>query len=53
MSAAPKSRPKIEDGHSRFLTTRQMKANDKGYIGYDTIWESFHKVQEYQTPKKP
>ena len=53
MSAAPSTRPKIADGHSRFLTTRQKEANDKGYVGYDTIWESFQKVQEYQTPKKP
>ena len=53
MSAQPSTRPKIADGHSRFLVTRQKEANDKGYIGYDTIWESFQKVVEYKTPKRP
>ena len=53
MSEQSSTRLKIADGHSRFLITRQMKENDKGYIGYDTIWESFHKVVEYKTPKRP
>ena len=53
MSDAPKTRPKVPDGKSRFLTTRQMQANEKGYVGYDTIWESFQKVVPYTTPKKP
>ncbi len=53
MSEQSTTRPKIADGHSRFLTTRQKEANEKGYIGYDTIWESFHKVVEYKTPKRP
>ena len=53
MSGQPKTRPKVPEGKTRFLTTRQKEANDKGYVGYDTIWESFHKVAEYTTPKKP
>jgi len=53
MSGQPKSRPKVPDGHARFLTTKQMKPNDKGYVGYETIWESFQKEVPYETPKKP
>jgi len=53
MSDAPKTRPKVPDGKSRYLTTRQMAANEKGYVGYDTIWESFQKEVPYTTPKKP
>jgi hypothetical protein len=48
-----KARPKVPEGQSRFLRTRQKEANDKGYVGYETIWDSFQKVSEYQTPKKP
>lgn len=44
---------KVPDGHSRFLTTRQMPANEKGFVGYETIWETFQKVAEYKTPKQP
>jgi len=43
MSDAPKTRPQVPEGKTRFLTTRQKPANEKGYVGYDTIWESFHK----------
>ena len=53
MSDAPKARPKVPEGKSRFLTTTQMKANDKGYVGYKTTWEAFQKEVPYQTPKKP
>ncbi len=53
MSEAPKARPKVPEGKSRFLTTRQMPANEKGYVGYETIWESFQKEVHYTTPKKP
>jgi len=53
MSEQASTRLKIADGHSRFLITRQKEANEKGYIGYDTIWESFQKVSEYKTPKRP
>ena len=53
MSDAPKTRPEVPDGKSRFLTTTQMKANEKGYIGYKTTWEAFHKEVPYKTPKKP
>jgi hypothetical protein len=53
MSGQPTSRPKVPEGKSRFLLTRQKKANEKGFVGYETIWESFQKEQEYQTPKRP
>jgi hypothetical protein len=50
---APAKRPEVPEGKSRFLTTRQKEANEKGYVGYDTIWESFQKEVPYTTPKKP
>ena len=53
MSGQPTSRPKVPEGKSRFLVTRQKEANEKGFVGYETIWESFQKVAEYQTPKRP
>ena len=53
MSEAPKTRPKVPEGKSRYLTTRQMPANKNGYVGYETIWESFQKEVPYTTPKKP
>jgi hypothetical protein len=30
-----------------------MPPNEKGFVGYETIWESFQKEVEYKTPKKP
>jgi hypothetical protein len=53
MSAAPKTRPKVPEGKTRFLTTTQMTANEKGYVGYTTTWDSFQKEVPYSTPKKP
>ena len=53
MSEQQNTRPEVPEGESRFLKTRQLKANDKGYVGYETIWESFQKEAEYETPKKP
>jgi len=53
MSDAPKSRPKVPEGKSRYLTTRQKEPNEKGYVGYDTIWESFQKERPYTPPKRP
>lgn len=48
-----KPRPQVPDGHSRFVVTRQKQPNDKGFVGYDVIWESFQKEAKYQTPKRP
>lgn len=53
MSAAPKSRPKVPEGKARYLTTRQKQPNEKGFVGYDTIWESFQKEAKYSKPKRP
>lgn len=53
MSDAPKERPKVPEGKSRFVTTRQKAPNDKGFVGYETSWEPFQKEVPYSTPKKP
>jgi len=53
MSEQKKERPKVPTGHADFLTTRQLAANEKGFVGYETIWESFQKEAEYKTPKRP
>lgn len=53
MSDAPKTRPVVPDGVTKYVTTRQMKANEKGFVGYETEWKPFQKEVEYQTPKKP
>lgn len=44
---------KVPDGHTLYLTTRQMAPNEKGFVGYETIWKSFQKEVPYQTPKTP
>jgi hypothetical protein len=53
MSEQPKTRPKVPEGQTSYLKTRQREPNEKGFVGYDTIWESFQKEAEYTTPKKP
>lgn len=53
MSEEKKERPRVPEGKSRYLTTRQMKANEKGFVGYETIWEPRQKEVEYETPKRP
>lgn len=53
MSAQPQTRPKVPEGKIKYLVTRQKEANDKGFVGYDTIWEPMQKVTEYVTPKRP
>lgn len=44
---------KVPEGKSRFLTTRQMQPNEKGFVGYETVWEPAQKEAEYKTPKRP
>jgi len=34
-------------------TTRQMPPNEKGFVGYETVWAPFQKEVEYKTPKQP
>jgi hypothetical protein len=53
MSGQPSKRPKVPEGKARFLVTRQKKANEKGFVGYETIWEPFQKEAEYTKPKRP
>lgn len=53
MSDAKKERIKVPAGKTKYVTTTQMPANEKGYIGYETEWVSFQKEVEYKTPKKP
>jgi hypothetical protein len=47
------TRPKVPDGKARYVVTRQKEANEKGFVGYETIWEPFQKEIEYVTPKRP
>ena len=44
---------KVPEGKTRYLTTRQKKPDEKGFVGYETIWEPFQKEVKYTTPKKP
>jgi hypothetical protein len=44
---------KVPDGHTRYVTTRQLAPTEKGFVGYETIWEPFQKEAEYETPKQP
>jgi hypothetical protein len=53
MSEQSKTRPEVPEGKARFVTTRQKKPDEKGFVGYETTWESFQKVAEYTTPKRP
>ena len=53
MSEPTKTRPKVPEGKARFFITRQKAPNEKGYVGYETIWEPFQKEVKYTTPKKP
>lgn len=53
MSEKPQTRPKIPDGKADRVTTRQKKANKEGFVGYETVWEPFHKESEYKTPQTP
>lgn len=53
MSAPPKTRPKVPEGRSRFLLTKQKSPNEKGFVGYETIWDSFQKEAPYSKPKQP
>ena len=53
MSEEKKPAAKVPDGQSRFVTTRQMAPNAKGFVGYETVWKPFQKETEYKTPKRP
>jgi len=44
---------KVPDGHTPYYTTRQMAPNEKGFVGYETVWKPFQKEVPYKTPKQP
>jgi hypothetical protein len=44
---------KVPDGKARFFETRQMEPNEKGFVGFETVWEPFQQEAEYETPKRP
>lgn len=43
----------VPDGVTPYYVTRQMEPNEKGFVGYETIWEPFQKEVPYETPKRP
>lgn len=53
MSNPSKTRPEVPEGEAEYVKTRQMKANEKGFVGYETVWETFQEEVEYETPKAP
>ena len=53
MSEPKKERPVVPEGETEYVKTRQMQANEKGFVGYETIWQPFQKEKKYETPKKP
>ena len=53
MSEQKNIKPKVPEGEARYFKTRQKEANDKGFVGYETIWAPFQKEAEYTTPKQP
>lgn len=50
----PKTRPKVPEGKTRFLTTTQKEIVEGAFfVGYKTSWEPFQKEKPYETPKRP
>jgi hypothetical protein len=50
----PKTRPKVPEGKSRYVTTTQNKIEEgKFFVGYTTTWEPRQKEAKYETPKRP
>lgn len=48
-----KPNAKVPDGQTRYYTTRQKQPNEKGFVGYETIWKPLQKEKPYETPKRP
>ena len=46
-----KSEKKVPEGQARFFKTQQMEPTDKGFVGYETVWEPFQEEISYETPK--
>ncbi|MEM7195625.1 MAG: hypothetical protein AAF402_11780 [Pseudomonadota bacterium] len=53
MSEPTNTRPKVPEGEAEYVKTRQMEPNEKGFVGYETVWEVFQKEEEYKTPRQP
>jgi hypothetical protein len=53
MSNPSNQRPQVPEGKADYVTTRQLKPNEKGFVGYETIWQPWQKEVPYTTPKKP
>lgn len=53
MSEQSNTRPKVPEGKTSYLITRQKEPTKKGFVGYETIWESWQTERKYTTPKKP
>ena len=53
MSENPNTGSKVPDGHTSYVTTKQMEPNEKGFVGFETNWEPWQKEVEYTTPKRP
>jgi len=53
MSEQTPTRPKVPEGRTENLTTRQKEPTKDGFVGYETIWDSFQKEVKYTTPKRP
>ena len=47
------AKAKVPDGKTDYYTTRQMEPNEKGFVGYETVWKEFQTEVPYETPKKP
>ena len=47
------TRPQVPEGKLGALTTRQMAPTDKGFVGYETIWDEAQKEAKYEAPKRP
>ena len=53
MSEKKPAPAKVPDGKARYVTTRQKEPNEKGFVGFETVWEPFQKEAEYKIPKRP
>ena len=53
MSEPSNERPKVPEGKAKYVTTRQMEANEKGFVGYETVWDEWQKEVKYEKPKAP
>jgi hypothetical protein len=53
MSDQKQTKPSVPEGRADYYTTRQKAPTDKGFVGYETIWEPWQKEAKYSTPKRP